>query len=180
MKVGAFGPALDSPNYIVLAGLPSKKGGRYRYINTLPRAEAPPWMYEVLGRKGDIVRVSNAREAVIELDQPRNIADAIHYLTHEADPAIEGDGGEYRTMLTAMSLHDLGISEEYALELMLTTTTNDASRRGSMMASSRKSRTPMPMPRCDPSEAAPQRPSSSRRSRRTCRTPRSGTPSSTD
>jgi hypothetical protein len=64
-------------------------------------------------------RVANAMEAVVELDQPHHIAAAIHYLQNEAAPAIEGNGGEFRTMLTAMSLRDLGISEEYALGLML-------------------------------------------------------------
>jgi hypothetical protein len=118
MKVNGFGPAIDSPNYVVLAGMLTKDGGLYRYVNDLPRAEAPSWMYEVLGRKSE-ARASNAREAAIELDQPHNIADAVHYLEHEADSAIEGNGGEYRTMLTAMALRDLGISEDYALQLMI-------------------------------------------------------------
>jgi hypothetical protein len=118
MKVNGFGPALDCPNYIVCPGMPVKDGKRYRYINALPRAEAPAWFYQVLAYKGR-ERVTNAKEAVIELDQDHNVAEAIHYLQHDAKPAIEGNGGEFRTMLTAMELHDLGISEEYALELML-------------------------------------------------------------
>lgn len=118
MKVNGFGPAIDSPNYIVCPGMPVK-GGRYRVVNDLPRAEAPAWFYEVLGRKGDNVRVTNAREAVIELDQRHNVADAIDFLKHDAAPAIEGNGGEFRTMLTAMSLRDLGISEDYAMQLMI-------------------------------------------------------------
>ncbi len=119
MKVNGFGPACDCPNYIVLAGMPVKDGGRYRYVNALPRAEAPAWFYEVLGRKGDNVRARDAREAVIELDQKHNVADAVNFLKHDAAPAIEGNGGEFRTMLTAMSLRDLGISEDYALQLMI-------------------------------------------------------------
>lgn len=117
MKVNGFGRAIDSPNYIVLAGMPVKDG-RYRYANDLPRAEAPSWFYEVLGRQ-EGQRASNAREIAIELDQPHNVADAIDYLRHDALPAIEGNGGEFRTMKTAMALRDLGISEECALELML-------------------------------------------------------------
>jgi len=119
MKVNGFGPAIDSPNYVVCPGMPVKDGGRYRYVNDIPRAEAPAWFYEVLGRKGDNERVTNAREAVVELDQPHHVALAIHYLTDEAEPAIEGNGGEYRTFKNAMSLRDLGISEEYALQLMI-------------------------------------------------------------
>jgi hypothetical protein len=118
MKVNGFGPAIDSPNYIVLAGMPVKDGGRYRYVNERPRAEAPAWFYEVLAHK-ERARVSNAADTVVELDQPHHVAHAIDYLLHDADPAIEGNGGEFRTMLTAMALRDLGISEEYALGLML-------------------------------------------------------------
>jgi hypothetical protein len=118
MKVAGFGPAVDSPNYVVCPGMPVKAGGCYRYINTLPRAEAPAWFYEVLAHK-EHDRVTNARETVIDLDQPHNVASAIDYLQHDAAPAIEGQGGEFRTMLTAMSLRDLGISEDYALELVI-------------------------------------------------------------
>lgn len=118
MKVNGFGPALDCPNYIVCPGMPVKDGGRYRYMNALPRAEAPAWFYHVLAHR-EHDRVTNATEAVIELDQPLSVAHAIHYLQHDAMAAIEGNGGEFRTMKTAMTLHDLGISEENALRLML-------------------------------------------------------------
>jgi hypothetical protein len=118
MKVNGFGPAIDSPNYIVCAGMPVKDGGRYRYINELPRAEAPSWFYKVLAPRPRDNAV-NAREAVVELDQPHNVAEAVYYLQHDAKPAIEGAGGEYRTFLTAMNLRDLGVSEDCALGLML-------------------------------------------------------------
>jgi hypothetical protein len=118
MRVAGFGPSVDSPNYIVCPGMPVKGGKSYRYVNALPRAEAPPWFYQVLGQKMHD-RVTNASEAVVELDQPHNVADAIHFLQHDAMPAIEGSGGEFRTMLTAMALRDLGISEDRALDLVL-------------------------------------------------------------
>jgi hypothetical protein len=117
MKVGGFGPAVDSPNYVVCPGM-LVKDGVYRRVNKLARADAEPWMYQVLGRKSDSVRV-NAREAVVELDQPHNVADAIHWIVNDAPRAVEGDGGEYQTMKVAMMLHDFGISEDYALQLML-------------------------------------------------------------
>lgn len=118
MKVNGFGPAVDSPNYVVCPGMPVKDGGRYRYINALPRAEAPTWFYKLLARK-EHLQVSNAAEVVVEYDQAHNIATAIDYLLHDAPLAVEGEGGEFRTMKTAMALRDLGISEEYALGLML-------------------------------------------------------------
>jgi hypothetical protein len=116
MKVGGFGPAVDSPNYVVCPGMKVQDGKAYRYVNARPRAEAATWFYELLAPKE---RVANASDAVIELDQPHNIAHAIDYLLHDAPPAIEGEGGEFRTMLTAMALRDVGISEPTALELIL-------------------------------------------------------------
>ena len=115
-KVGGFGPAVDAPNYVVCPGMSVKDGGSYRFTNDLPRAEAPTWFYELLAPKE---RVANAAERVVELDQPHNVAHAIHYLANDATLAIEGEGGEFRTMKTAMALRDLGISECRALELML-------------------------------------------------------------
>ena len=116
MKVNGFGPAVDSPNYVVCPGMEVKDGKSYRYTNLRARAEAPTWFYQLLAPKE---RVANSAETVVELDQPYNVASAIDYLSHDAAPAIEGAGGEHRTMLTAMELRDLGISEEHALELML-------------------------------------------------------------
>ena len=78
MKVGGFGPAVDSPNYIVCPGMPVKGGRSYRYINALPRAEAPPWFYKVLAPK-EHLQVDNAADVAVEYDQPHNIASAIDY-----------------------------------------------------------------------------------------------------
>jgi hypothetical protein len=116
MKVNGFGPGADSPNYVVCPGMPVKGGKSYHYVNLRARAEAPTWFYQLLVPKE---RVANSGDTVVELDQSHNVASAIDYLTDDAAPAIEGAGGEYRTMLTAMELRDLGISEEYALSLML-------------------------------------------------------------
>jgi Bifunctional DNA primase/polymerase, N-terminal len=116
MKVNGFGPAVDSPNYVVCPGMKVKDGKSYRYTNLRARAEAPTWFYEMLAPKE---RAANAAETVVELDQPHHIAWAVDYLLHDAPLAVEGEGGEFRTMLTAMSLRDNGISEEMARELIL-------------------------------------------------------------
>lgn len=117
MKVNGFGPALNSPNYSIVPGMKVKGGGVYRYVNDRPRAEAPTWFYQVLAPKPH--GFGNITDAVIELDQHRNISHAIEYLRRDALPALEGNGGEFRTMLTAMQLRDEGISEERAVELMI-------------------------------------------------------------
>src|SRR6266852_8507218 len=51
MKVNGFGPAVDSPNYVVCPGMPVKGGGKYRYANAFPREDAPTWFYQVLAKK---------------------------------------------------------------------------------------------------------------------------------
>jgi hypothetical protein len=116
MKVNGFGPAVDSPNYVVCPGMRVDGGKSYSYANSRSRAEAPTWFYETLALKD---RAPNAAEIVVELDQPHHVAWAIDYLLHDAPLAVEGEGGEFRTMLTAMNLRDNGISEVTARELIL-------------------------------------------------------------
>lgn len=53
----------------------------------------------------------------VDLDIPANVARARAYL-RDAAPAIEGQGGDQATFVVAATLHNLGISEELALELM--------------------------------------------------------------
>jgi hypothetical protein len=58
--------------------------------------------------------------APIELDQPANVAWAVHFLNHDAPIAIEGSGGELTTLArVAGVLKDHGLSEDVAFELMM-------------------------------------------------------------
>jgi len=57
---------------------------------------------------------------LVDLDQPYDIARAIDWLKKDAPPALEGQGGEYRTLLIAMDLRDqFALSEPTAYDLML-------------------------------------------------------------
>lgn len=84
-------------------------------LDPSPIAPLPEWLAEAL-------RPAPCSEAgtdtLIDLDQPRNIAKAVE-LAHEATPAVEGDSGDARTLQLAMRLKDLGISQDMALEILL-------------------------------------------------------------
>ncbi|MCG2628840.1 bifunctional DNA primase/polymerase [Bradyrhizobium sp. WYCCWR 13023] len=110
-----FGLDIDSPNYSLVPG--SIVGGvAYTSVKAIPAAPAPPWFYDVLGKAKE--RLADAGEAAIELDQPANVEWAVDFLIEDAEPAIEGSGGDLQTCKIAMNLRDRGISEPLAYELM--------------------------------------------------------------
>lgn len=78
-------------------------------------AEAPKWLIAKTNRFS--VR-QNANRPVCELDLAVNIKYAIQFLRITA-PALQGNGGDEWTYLTACRVKDLGISQALALELML-------------------------------------------------------------
>jgi len=91
-----------------------QKGGVYKRVGngtiaTLPAA----WVAAINKRKKkEPVSVEG-----VELDLPHNVARASHYLAAEADPAVEGEGGDETTYKTLCKAKDLGLSQEKALEL---------------------------------------------------------------
>lgn len=114
-----LGEDIDSPNYVLISGCTFDDGTSYVSENdNLPTAPKPEWFAEVIkAAKKD--RVVNAGEAVIDLDKPSQIQWAIDYLTNDAEPSIEGKGGENTTFRVACSLKENGVSESKAFELMM-------------------------------------------------------------
>lgn len=84
-------------------------------IDPSPIAPLPEWLTEALRPAPPSETRS---EALIDLDQPRNIAKAVE-VAREAEPAEEGNCGDARTLQLAMRLKDLGISQDVALEVLL-------------------------------------------------------------
>lgn len=111
-----LGEGIDSPNYVLLAGCVTK-GGSYRVTDDRAIALKPSWFGDVI-QSAKKERVANADVAVIEVDQPGQIAWAIDYLMKDAEPSIEGKNGDLTTFRVACSLKDNGISEAKAVELM--------------------------------------------------------------
>jgi hypothetical protein len=113
-----FGRDIDCPNYVLIPGCTLRDGTSYVAINELSAVAAPRWFYDVLGsRKKETVE--NAADVVVDLDKSENVEWARDFLQNEAPPAIEGQGGEQQTLKVAMALRDRGISEPFAVELML-------------------------------------------------------------
>jgi hypothetical protein len=113
-----FGNDCDSPNYTLIAGCMLEGGGRYEYVTDHPSVPATSWMLELLKKKQREAIVTDVNAAVIDLDQPSNIAWAIDYLQRDAPPSIEEQGGEFALLKIAMTLRDNGISVETAVALI--------------------------------------------------------------
>lgn len=112
-----LGLDIDSPNYVLIAGCTFKDGTSYQAIGDgTDTAPAPQWFYDVISQAK--VKVTNAGEAAVELDLEASVTWAIDYLRNDAEPSIEGKGGDFQTLKVAMSLRDNGISEPRAIELM--------------------------------------------------------------
>ncbi len=112
-----FGQDIDSPNYVLIAGCTFNDGSEYEIVDEHATAPAPQWFYEFLDRaKAEII---SAAEAAVDLDQPGNIAWATDFLINDAEPAIEGRGGDFATLLVGFELRDYGISESRAAELAI-------------------------------------------------------------
>jgi hypothetical protein len=115
MRVSAFGPDVDSTNYVLLPGCRLTTGGAYTIINDAPIAPAPDWLAEYL-RESDDTEVEQIPQ--VELEQDANMAWAIQFLTHDAKPSVQGRNGEFALLMAAAALKDHGISQRTAIELL--------------------------------------------------------------
>lgn len=103
--------------YVVAPG--SAVDGR-EYVGTLPpRSELPlasPQVKALLTRKKD--QIDADHESAVELDLPDNLQAARDYLA-KRDPAIQGEGGDLHTFVTAQHLRELGLEAQTTLNVML-------------------------------------------------------------
>jgi hypothetical protein len=112
-----FGPGshVDAPGYVLIPGCRLEGVGFYSILDYRPIALAPEWLAEYLVHEE---RGKVEQSPAVELDTPDLIEWAIHHLTRDAAPCIEGNGGERTMLLLAGVLKDHGISEECAVELI--------------------------------------------------------------
>lgn len=102
---------------VVGPGSDRADGKFYRVVNAAPIADAPQWLIDAISAayvKADKVELATP----VELDTDAAIAAATAYLD-DAEPAIEGRGGNDLTYRTAARLKDYGVSEGMAGMLML-------------------------------------------------------------
>ena len=119
-SIERMGPGLDTRGrggYVLLPGS-TCPDGRYTTLRDAQFADVPPWINATLS-----YRSRDSENAVSEeLDTPANIARAIAYLERcvvEGDVSIEGSGGDDTLYKISAMLHDIGVSEETAIGLLL-------------------------------------------------------------
>ncbi|ORE90209.1 hypothetical protein ATO13_23276 [Stappia sp. 22II-S9-Z10] len=100
--------------YIVAAGS-TVDGKAYTWDGGAP-ALMPESFIRMCGKPRE--RVENSTIPLVELDQPRAIADAIRYLADDAPEAVEGAGGDITTYIVACKVRDFGVSEGKCADLM--------------------------------------------------------------
>ena len=90
--------------------------GTYEIVDVTPLQALPTWVNEQLGapRTRDPKAPENPW---CDPDLPENIATAVTYL-RDAEPAIEGAGGDSHTIQVAMGMWDRGIGQGKAIEMM--------------------------------------------------------------
>ncbi|MDG4890914.1 bifunctional DNA primase/polymerase [Mesorhizobium sp. WSM4887] len=119
-NVGALGDGIDiraAGNLVVGAG--SKIDGKpYRILNDVPIADMPQWLVAAFAASKAKAEPRKAPGG-LELDMSANVAAATRYLSHDAAPAIDGNGGDALTYAVACEVRDMGISEAVAFDLML-------------------------------------------------------------
>jgi len=112
-----LGPGVDIRSrggYIVGAGS-SVPAGEYS-ADAGDIAAAPDWL---VIRLGDSRADREVRTGIPQgVDAPSATDRAVHYLTHEAPLAIEGEGGDETTFKVAARIKDLGVAETDAVGLL--------------------------------------------------------------
>jgi hypothetical protein len=91
------------------------KRGDYEVVRDADPAPAPVWAEERFRRGGE--RSELADEPLFDQDSPAAVDRARDFLARRK-PAIEGQGGDQHTLITAMHLRDVGLSAEKAVEVM--------------------------------------------------------------
>jgi hypothetical protein len=110
-----LGTGVDIPVMVPLPNQIVTGKGLYKVISDTPIAQLPTWITELAG-KPTRIEVED-REPLIDLDQPHNIQSAIDFL-RDAEPAIEGAGGNDHTYRVCCRVRDIGVSKSVCLDLL--------------------------------------------------------------
>ena len=93
--------------------------GKYEWLNKLPLAPVDQWVIDIFTEHSGLIGHNMvAQESVVHLDLAGNVEWFRKHLEEDAPAAIEGQGGEFCTLLLAGLAKDHGISEDTALEMM--------------------------------------------------------------
>jgi len=116
---GDLAPAVDVRGFhgYVLAPGSTVDGTAYEVAQDAPVAEAPENLLSRCRRPGE-ARTADPTIPATELDAHAALTAVADFLARTA-PAIQGQGGEARTLQVAMEARDRGVSEPMCLDLML-------------------------------------------------------------
>ena len=116
-SAGRLGEGLDvrgRGGYVLVEGS-RVNGAEYVAVDDAAAVDAPEWVLQLANTP---TRAVVSAVAEIELDTAANVERAAAFLKAQP-PAVEGQGGDAQTYATAATLHDLGISEDKANDLLL-------------------------------------------------------------
>lgn len=110
-KLGAGLDTRGGGGFIVAPGSPG-----YDVIDQTTIEEVPGWLVGIVGRPAERTEVPTPEDVAIDSDTAVSLA--ARFLQN-AEPAIEGLGGDLHTYKVACGVRDYGLSKDKALELML-------------------------------------------------------------
>lgn len=121
-------PAVDTRgrnSYLVGPGSVLETDGdlvEYQWKTRLPASDlapVPDWLLNDLLRHSRYSDSPTETSPLCDMDQPETIDRAVNYLKTSAPTAEEGNGGDHTTYSVAAHLREMGVSEDFALDLML-------------------------------------------------------------
>jgi len=124
---GSGGYVLLPPSVTARNDEQNTKAGMYEWINgaNFPIAPLDQWLIDLFAAEALVGHNNAPQEFVVEPDADANIKWFDHYLEHDAPPAIQGEGGELRTLAVIGGVaKDRGISEDLALDMVYSSTWN--------------------------------------------------------
>jgi RecA-family ATPase len=110
-----LGQDIDTPAMVPLPGSIVRDKGEYVLSRNTGFATVVTWVKDIAGEH---VKRKERKEAKIPLDAAHNIDAAKQYLSQDAPVSIEGERGDPTAYKVACRVHELGVSEDMALELM--------------------------------------------------------------
>lgn len=116
-----LGHALDTRShggYIVGVGSVVPLGAYTTYGDEIEVSQAPRWLEEKLPKRQEKVHEEESPLLEAEINESRANARALDYLTFEAPPALEGQGGDQTTFRVAARLKDFGVTETDCYHLL--------------------------------------------------------------
>jgi hypothetical protein len=120
--VGHLGEGLDTPGMVPCPQsiVPGKKGA-YVITHNGKISFLPDFIKDqlIIHSRGSKKKSNFKAKPLVKLDLIANIQRARLYARQEAEPAIEGDGGDAQPYLTTATLKDFGVSRELCFAIMV-------------------------------------------------------------